>query len=135
MGEHSVVDAGVGSARALVDAVCDRRSEGILSVLAPDARMRALLPGGLREWSGAEAIAERFDHWFGDADLEVVERDVRGVGRRVRVRWVLRVRAERLGQGWRLVEQVAYVDGDADGRIAGVDLLCTGYLPEEGSDG
>ena len=135
MGEQAVVGAGEASARALVDAICQRRVDGIASVLAPDARMRALLPGGPREWSGAEAIAHRFDRWFGDADLEVVEHDVRPVGRRVQVRWMVRVRAERLDPGWHVVEQVAYVDGDADGRIAGVDLLCTGYLPEEGSDG
>ena len=135
MGKHPVVDAGEASARALVDAVCDRRTDAIAAALAPDARMRALLPGGPREWSGAQAIADRFAHWFGDAELEVVERDVREFGGRVRMRWMVRVRAERLGDGWRLVEQVSYVDADASGRIAGVDLLCTGYLPEEGSDG
>jgi hypothetical protein len=63
---------------------------------------------------------------------------VRAIGPRARVRWLVRVRAERLGPGWRTVEQVAYVDhvdGAADGPIARIDLLCTGYLPEEGSDG
>ena len=134
MGKHGVVDAGEAGARALVEAVCDRRADGIVAALAPDARMRALLPGGLREWSGAEVVAERFGRWFGDADMEVVERDVREVGGRVQVRWLVRVRAERLGEGWRLVEQVAYVDADDSGRLTGVDLLCTGYMPEEGSD-
>ena len=61
--------------------------------------------------------------------------NVRELGGRVRMRWMVRVRAERFGDGWRLVEQVSYVDADASGRIAGVDLLCTGYLREEGSDG
>jgi hypothetical protein len=135
MGEPAVVATGEAGARAFVDAVCDGRAEGLLTVLAPDAQLRALLPGGLREWSGADAIAQRFAHWFGDADLEVVERDARAIGPRVRVRWLLRVRAERLGPGWRTVEQVAYVDGAADGGIARIDLVCTGYLPEEGSDG
>jgi hypothetical protein len=135
MGEQAAIASDEATARALVDAICDRRADDLAAVLVPDATMRALLPGGLREWAGADAVAERFAHWFGDAELEVVERDVRPVGRRVRVRWQVRVRAERLGPGWRVVEQVAYVDVDAEGRIACIDLLCTGYLPEEGSDG
>ena len=135
MGEPMVIATHEAGARAFVDAVCDRRTGDLLAALAPDALLRALLPGGLREWAGAEAVADRFDRWFGDADIEVLERDARPVGRRVRVHWTLRIRAERLGAGWRLVEQVAYVDAGADGRIAALDLLCTGYLPEEGSDG
>lgn len=135
MGEQTVVRTDEATAQALVDAVCDRRTDGIAAVLAPDACMRALLPGGLREWSDAEAIAGRFAGWFGDADVEVLEREVRRAERRVQVRWRLRVRAERLGEGWRVVEQVAYVDGDGEGRLTGIDLLCTGYLPQQGADG
>lgn len=134
MGEQALAATREAGARALVDAVCDRRPDALTASLAPDAVLRALLPGGLREWSGAEAIARRFDHWFGDAELDVVERDVRAIGPRARARWLLRVRADRFGPGWRTVEQVAYVDGVAGGRIARIDLLCTGYLPEEGSD-
>jgi hypothetical protein len=135
MGEQAAIVTDEATARALVDAICDRRTDDLTSVLAPDATLRALLPGGPREWAGADAVVGRFAHWFGDAELEVVERDVRPIGPRVQVRWQVRVRAERLGPGWRVVEQVAYVDADAGGRIARVDLLCTGYLPEEGSDG
>jgi hypothetical protein len=50
------------------------------------------------------------------------------------LRWRLRLQAERLGPGWCTVEQQAYADTDGDGRIARLDLLCTGYRPE-GTDG
>jgi hypothetical protein len=51
-------------------------------VLAADARLRAVLPGGLREWTGAQVIA-RFAGWFGDTeDFDLVEATVGEVGGR-----------------------------------------------------
>lgn len=99
--------------------------------LAAGARLRALLPVGLREWTGAEAIAGRFAGWFGDTqDFDLVEATVGEVGGRLHLHWRLRLRAERLGAGWFIVEQQAYADTDEGGRIAQLDLLCTGYRPE-----
>ena len=103
--------------------------------LAADACLRALLPSGLWEWAGAEAIAHRFARWFGDTeDFELVEATVGEVGGRLHLHWRLRLRAERLGAGWFTVEQQAYADTDDGGRIARLDLLCTGYRPEGGHD-
>jgi hypothetical protein len=103
--------------------------------LTPDGRLRALLPGGLREWAGAGAIADRFALWFGDTEeFELVEATVGEVGGRLHLHWRLRLRAERLGSGWFTVEQQAYADTDENGRIVGLDLLCTGYRPEGGHD-
>jgi hypothetical protein len=100
-----------------------------------DVRLRALLPAGFREWTGAEAIAAQFACWFGDAgDFEVIDAAVGEVGGRLHLHWRLRLRAERLGTGWFTVEQQLYADtGDGD-RIARLDLLCTGYRPEEDDD-
>ena len=99
--------------------------------LTADARLRALVPKGLREWTGAEAIAGAFARWFGDTeDFELVEATVGEVGGRLQLRWRLRLRAERLGAGWFTVEQQAYADAGEDGRIARLDLVCTGYRPE-----
>jgi len=96
--------------------------------LTADARLRALLPVGLKEWSGAEAIAGRFAGWFGDTgDFELVEASVGEVGGRLHLHWRVRLRAERLGAGWFTVEQQVYADTDDSGRIARLDLLCTGY--------
>ena len=101
--------------------------------LAADACLRALLPSGLREWAGAEAIAHRFARWFGDTeDFELVEANSGELGGRLHLHWRLRLRAERLGSGCFTIEQQAYADTDNSGRIARLDLLCTGYLPERG---
>jgi hypothetical protein len=103
--------------------------------LAGGACMRALLPSGLWEWTGAEAIANRFARWFGDTKaFEFVEATVGEVGGRLHLHWRLRLQAERLGPGWFTVEQQAYADTDESGRIAGLDLLCTGYRPEGDHD-
>jgi hypothetical protein len=97
--------------------------------LAPGTRLRALLPLGLREWTGAEVIAGRFTGWFGDTgDFDLVEATVGEVGGRLHLQG--RLRAERLGGGWFTVEQQAYADTGEGGRIARLDLLCTGYRPE-----
>jgi hypothetical protein len=99
--------------------------------LADGAHLRALLPRGMREWTGAGQIADRFAGWFGDTeDFELVEAAVGEVGGRLHLQWRLRLRAERLGAGWFTVAQQAYADTDEDGRIARLDLLCTGYRPE-----
>lgn len=102
--------------------------------LAADACLRALLPSGLWEWAGAEVIGHRFARWFGDTeDFEVVEAAVGDVGGRLHLHWQVRLRAERLGAGWFTVEQQVYADADG-GRIARLDLLCTGYRPEGDHD-
>jgi hypothetical protein len=99
--------------------------------LAADARLRALVPAGLKEWAGADAIAGRFAGWFSDTgDFELVEATVGEVGGRLHLRWRVRLRAERLGAGWFTVEQQVYADTDDSGRIARLDLLCTGYRRE-----
>jgi len=103
--------------------------------LAADACLRALLPSGLREWAGAEAIARVFARWFGDTeDFELVEASVGEVGGRLHLQWRLRLRAQRFGAGWFTIEQQAYADTDDSGRIARLDLLCTGYRSEGGHD-
>jgi len=100
--------------------------------LTANVRLRALLPGGPREWAGAEAIATQFACWFGETeDFELVDAGIGEVGDRLHVHWRLRLRAERLGAGWFIVEQQAYAKTADGGRIARLDLLCTGYRPED----
>ena len=99
--------------------------------LTDGARLRALLPPGPMEWTGAAVIAGVFAHWFGDtAEFELLEATVGEVGGRMHLRWRVRLQAERLGAGWFTVEQQAYADPGEGGRIARLDLLCTGYRRE-----
>ncbi|HXW44049.1 MAG TPA: hypothetical protein VEL03_04630 [Streptosporangiaceae bacterium] len=133
-------DAGIGAARfaragLFLKGLAAQDFVRLGEALTADARLRALLPAGLREWSGAEAIAARFAGWFGDTeDLEVVEAAADDVGGRLHMHWRLRLRAERLGAGSFTIEQQAYADTGEGGRIARLDLLCTGYLPAGGDD-
>jgi hypothetical protein len=123
------------AAGSFVEGLAAQNFAGLGGALAADARLRALLPSGLREWAGVEAIANRFARWFGDTeDFELIETSIGEVGGRLHLQWRLRLRAQRLGAGWFTVEQQAYADTDDDGRIARLDLLCTGYRPEGGHD-
>ena len=120
-------------AAVFLQGLADQDFAKVGGALAADAHLRALLPKGLREWTGAEAIGGQFAHWFGDTeDFELVEAAAGEVGGRLQLRWRLRLRAERLGAGWFTVEQQAYADAGAGGRLARLDLVCTGYRPEGG---
>jgi hypothetical protein len=60
--------------------------------LGPGVRLRALLPGGLMECSGAEVVADRFAGWFGDTGgFELVEATVGEVGGRLHLHWRVRL--------------------------------------------
>jgi SnoaL-like domain len=122
-------------ARSFLDGLAAQDFARLGDELTADVRLRALLPRGLREWAGAEAIAAQFACWFADTeDFELVEAGIGQVGGRLCLHWRLRLRAERLGGGWFTVEQQVYADTADDGCIARLDLLCTGYLREAGDD-
>ena len=126
-------DHATATAALFLQGLADQDFARLGGALAADARLRALLPRGLREWTGAEVIAGQFAPWFGDTeDFELVEATLGEVGGRLQLRWRLRLRAERLGAGWFTVEQQAYGDAGEGGRIARLDLVCTGYRPEDG---
>jgi hypothetical protein len=122
-------------ASAFLDSLAVQDFAQLGGTLAADARLRALLPSGPREWAGAEVIADTFARWFGGtADFELVEAAAGEVGDRLHLHWRLRLRAERLGADWFIVEQQAYADTGDDGLLARLDLLCTGYRPEGDHD-
>jgi hypothetical protein len=122
-------------AGVFLDALAAQDFSRIGQALAEGARLRALVPRGLVERTGAEVIAAQFDSWFGNTrGFELVEATVGEVGDRLHLRWRVRVQAERLGPGWFTVEQQAYADTGDGGRIARLDLLCTGYRREPGND-
>jgi hypothetical protein len=135
--QHNTATAAPQSAhaRSFLDGLAVQDFARLGDTLTADVRLRALLPGGLREWAGAEAIAAQFACWFGDTeDFELVDATIGEVRGRLSLHWRLRLRAERLGTGWFAVEQRAYANTADDGRIARLDLLCTGYLPEDDDD-
>jgi TusA-related sulfurtransferase len=120
------------AAERFVRAVVDRDREGILGALTQSARLRHLVPSGPAELRGAAEVAARFLGWFGDADvLQVRSLLVEPIADRisVRYRFVMHERG-----GWVVVEQQMYLDLDEEMRIGGIDLLCSGFIPDTEAD-
>src|SRR5438876_1777810 len=85
----SATDLGVG----LVTALAQRDFPRLAETLAPGARMRALIPPGPIEISGAEAAAAKFSSWFGDAEeFELVRSGSDTVADRLHLFYRLRVK-------------------------------------------
>jgi hypothetical protein len=126
MKPSSVGYSAAGFARALVA----REFEQLTAMLAADLRMRALLPSGFVETSGAEAAAGKFETWFGNADeIELLRAGSDRFADRLHIFYRLRVR--RPGDFPKLVEQHLLCALDDD-RINGLDLVCAGFRPEGG---
>ena len=112
----------------LVAAVTERAFGRLAGTLAPDVRMRALIPSGPVELSGAEPAAARFASWFGESNrLELVHSGSDEVGDRLHVFYRLRVK--RPGDVWKVIEQHLLCVLD-DGRITALDLVCSGFRPD-----
>jgi hypothetical protein len=113
----------------LVAALTDRDFGRLAGTLTPDVRMRALIPPGPIEVRGAEPAAARFASWFGGAKgLELVRSGSDEVSDRLHVFYRLRVK--RPGDPWKVIEQHLFCTLD-DGRITAVDLVCSGFRPDE----
>jgi hypothetical protein len=125
MQPSSVTDPGT----ALIAALAECDFQRLASTLTPHARMRALIPPGLVEISGAEAAAAKFSAWFGDAEeLELIRSDSEAVADRLHVSYRLRIKKP--GGVPKLVEQHLLCAFDGD-RINALDLVCTGFRPDE----
>jgi hypothetical protein len=112
----------------LVAALAERDFARLAGTLAPDVRMRALIPPGFVELSGAEPGAARFASWFGESnELELVDSGSDEVGDRLHVFYRLRVK--RPGDLWKIIEQHLFCALD-DGRITALDLVCSGFRPD-----
>jgi hypothetical protein len=123
--QSSATDLGA----ALVTALAERDFARLADTLTPDARMRALIPPGPVEVSGAEAAAAKFSAWFGDAEeLEVVRWGSETVADRLHVFYRLRVKKP--GNLEKIVEQHLLCALEDD-RITALDLVCTGFRPDE----
>jgi TusA-related sulfurtransferase len=107
-----------------------RDFEHLTATLASDAQARFLLPQGLEEYAGRDAIVGCIKSWFESAsvfDLESSSEET--VGLRQRLSW--RFRVVRDGHLREVVEQLAYIDPGPHG-IDRIDLLCSGFQIEPG---
>jgi SnoaL-like protein len=113
----------------LVAALAGRDFTRLAGLLSADVRMRALIPPGLLELSGAEAVAAKFSSWFGDAEeLELVRSGSDVVADRLHVFYRLRV--TKPGTAGKIVEQHLLCTYDDD-RLSAFDLVCSGFRPDE----
>ena len=109
----------------LVAALAERDFDRLAGTLAPDVRMRALIPPGPIDLLGANPAAERFATWFGGSDgFELVHSGSDEVGDRLHVFYRLRVK--RPGDSWKVIEQHLFCALD-EGRITALDLVCSGF--------
>jgi hypothetical protein len=112
----------------LVAALAERDFERLAGTLAWDVRMRALIPPGPVELSGAESAAARFATWFGESDgLELVQSGSDEIGDRLHVFYRLRVK--RPGEPRKVIEQHLFCALD-EGHITALDLVCSGFRPD-----
>jgi hypothetical protein len=110
---------------ALIAALAERDFSRLAETLTPDVRMRALIPPGLVEVSGAESAAAKFSSWFGNAEtFELIRSRSDTVADRQHVFYRLRIKKP--GDAPKLVEQhlLCALEGD---RINSFDLVCTGF--------
>ena len=119
-------------ATAFVDALAQRDFVALEATLSSAVNFRALLPSGSLELQGAATVAERLSAWFGASErFEVQEASAQRVVDRTRIQYRFRLRPHPFvpESGWHVIEQVAFCEV-ADGKIAMLDLLCTGFRPE-----
>jgi TusA-related sulfurtransferase len=120
------------TAKRFVAAIAGRDLDGIVAGLAPDAELRYLIPKGPARIEGEGDVGAKFLSWFGDADtLQVQSVLVEPLSDRVSVRYRFLLREEKV---WEVVEQQMYLDMDEEGRIAAIDLLCSGFRPSGGPE-
>jgi hypothetical protein len=112
---------------AFVAALAARDFAQLAGILAPDMRMRALIPPGPVELSGADAAAARFSTWFGAAEeLDVVASGSEELADRLHVFYRLHVK--RPDEPRTVIEQHLFCAVDA-GLVTALDLVCSGFRP------
>jgi TusA-related sulfurtransferase len=122
----ALVAAGAKSHKFL-ELLAARDFERLLASLASDAHARFLLPHGLEEYDGRDAIVARIRSWFGSASLfDLAASTEDEVGMRHRISWRFNVVRDGSRQ---VIEQLVFLDLGPQG-IERIDLLCSGFLPE-----
>jgi TusA-related sulfurtransferase len=133
VGDADGRDPARDAAERLVGALAARDYTHLFGALAHDARLRYLIPSGPGQVAGAADVAAKYFEWFGDVvALEVQEVLIERISDRTSARYRFLLREDR---DWESVEQQAYLDVDAEGRIAVIDLLCSGFRPADGQGG
>ena len=106
-------------------ALSSRDYDALAACFAADGTLRGIVPPGLREADGREAIVERFRMWTGDIeDYELADSDAAPFADLLRLRWAVTGVDPELGRT--VYEQMAYAEV-ADGEIVAMRLACSGH--------
>lgn len=108
-----------------LEALAGRDFGRLAAIFSKNARARFLLPHGLEEYSGGDAIVRRIETWFGGAsvfDLDGSSDDVIGPLKRLTYRFSL----VRNGSTPEVIEQAVFLRDSATG-IESIDLVCSGF--------
>jgi hypothetical protein len=112
-----------------------RDFQGMAGFFSPDAKGRFLTPGGYHEATGGTEVGDRFRRWFGGApSFEIAESGIENLGSEMdspgtTLHLFYEFRLVYDGQPYH-GEQHVYVVFE-DGLIASIDLLCSGFFPDE----
>ena len=111
-------------AKAIAAAVAGRDRVQLAAALTDSVRLRALLPGGPVEEHGRDAVVARFGRWFADMDaVDLVESAGQAIADRLLIHY--RLDLARRGTRWACTQtSICKID---DGRLATIDLLCSGF--------
>jgi len=111
-------------AAAIAAAVAARDSNQLAAAVTDTVRLRALLPGGPVEEHGRDAVVARFGGWFAGMDtVDLVASAGEAVADRLLIHYRLDV--ARGSTRWAVTQTaVCKVTG---GRLATIDLLCSGF--------
>ena len=111
-------------ATALAAAVAGRDSVQLAAAVTDTVRLRALLPGGPVEEHGRDAVVARFRRWFAGLDTAGL---AASAGEQVADRLLIHYRLDLARRGTRWACTQALVCTVVDGRLATIDLLCSGF--------
>ena len=116
------------TSQKFLELLAARDFEHLTATLASDAHARFLLPHGLEEYAGRDAIVGRIKSWFGSASIfDLTSSSEEPIGLRHRLSW--RFSVVRDGRSREVIEQLVYMDLGPTG-IERIDLLCSGFLLE-----
>lgn len=116
-------------ARAFLDTLAGRDFVALRDLFAEDVWFRILLPRQTVEAHTAERTIAALYQWYGTANaFEVHHLDHHTMAGREFVAYRFHLRPEWAPGQWHLIEQSGYVR-IRDGRIARLDLVCTGFHP------
>ena len=111
-------------ATAIAAAVAGRDGVQLAAALADTVRLRALLPGGPIEEHGRDAVVARFGRWFADMDaVDLVESAGEAIADRLLIHY--RLDLTQRSTHWACTQ--TSICKIVDGRLATIDLLCSGF--------